>query len=232
MIHVFKSMVQGSDEWRQARCGLLTASEMDRIITPTTLKYSASDKERTHLYELAAQRITSFVEEQRLSPDMERGIEEEPYARHVYSQHYGAVEEVGFVVNDGFKVDDDWTFAIGASPDGFIGDEGLLEIKAPRQKKQFVTIVSDELPAEHVIQVQTELLVAERRWCDFVSFHGGMPMCTIRVMADPEVQKAIVEVATVFHKKLRAIIANYHERLADPAARLVPTDRRLNQEMR
>ncbi len=73
MITYYPDLIQGSDEWKSARCGLLTASEMKLIITPTTLKIASNDKERAHLYELLAQRITRYVEPSYISDDMLRG---------------------------------------------------------------------------------------------------------------------------------------------------------------
>lgn len=224
-ITIYRELVQGSDEWRDARCGLLTASEVKLIITPAKMRYASNDKERAHLFELAAQRVTRFVEPSYVSDDMLRGLEDEPVARQVYAENYAPVEEIGFVTNDA------WGFILGASPDGFVGDDGEIQVKAPRQKKQLETIVTDTMPAEHVIQVQTGLLVTGRKWCDFVSYHGGMPMTTIRIHRDADIQAAIVEAAITFHEKLNALVAGYHRRLADPAAKLVPTERRVKQEI-
>ena len=92
-------LIQGSDEWHAIRCGRLTASEMRLIITPT-LKMASNDKERSHLYELLAQRITGYVEPSYVSDDMLRGKDEEVEARIAYGANYAPVEDVGFVTND------------------------------------------------------------------------------------------------------------------------------------
>ena len=94
-------LYQGSDEWRAVRCGLLTASEMKFIITPT-LKMASNDKERSHLYELLAQRITGYVEPHYIGDDMLRGLEEEIEAKAAYDKHYEKLTDIGFVTNDGF----------------------------------------------------------------------------------------------------------------------------------
>ena len=78
---------QGSDEWHYLRCGILTASEMNKIITPT-LKIADNEKTRSHVYEIAAQRITKYVEPQYISDDMLRGKEDEIYALELYSEKY------------------------------------------------------------------------------------------------------------------------------------------------
>ena len=158
-----ENLIQGSPEWHQARCGLLTASEMKLILTPT-LKIAANDKQRAHFYELMAQRITGYVDPAYISEDMLRGKEEEIDARIAYEEHYDIVREVGFVTND------KWGFTIGYSPDGLVGTNGQIECKSRRQKFQVETILSDEMPIEFSLQVQTGLLVTEREWCDFISY--------------------------------------------------------------
>ncbi len=223
-IEIYHDLIQGSDEWLAARRGLLTASEMRLVITPT-LKVAVNDKATAHLYELAAQRVTSRVEPSYVSDDMLRGIDEEQYARDAYSAAYAEVEEIGFVTND------KWGFTIGSSPDGFVGADGMIEVKAPRQKSQFEAIVNQEMPDAHAIQVQTGLLVSERNWCDYISYHGGMHMVTVRIYADTAIQDAIVEASRTFYAKLDGLIQLYHERLADKTLRLIPTERRIEQEI-
>lgn len=218
-----KDLTQGSEEWHKARCGLLTASEMRLILTPT-LKMASNDKERAHLYELLAQRITGYVEPSYISDDMLRGINDEAEAAAIYAKTYAPVTETGFITNDAFG------FTIGYSPDRLVGDDGLIEAKSRRQKYQIETIVSGEVPQDYVIQCQTGLLVSERKWLDFISYSGGLPMVTIRVFPDPIVQAAIVEAATEFEARLAAKLAAYNAILKS-GARLVPTERKIIQEM-
>lgn len=222
MIHYHRDLIQGSEEWLQARCGILTASEMCRIITPT-LKVARNEKASAHLYELLAQRITQYVEPQYVSDDMLRGQQDEIEARALYAKHYAPVEEVGFITNN------EWGFTIGYSPDGLVGDDGLIECKSRRQKFQVETILSGEMPGDYWIQVQTGLLVTGRKWCDFISYCGGLPMVTIRVHADDRIQDAIVEAATDFELQLSRL-QDAFERGRD-GARLIPTERRIEQEM-
>lgn len=223
MIKYHADLVQGSDAWMDARCGLLTASEMKLILTPT-LKIASNDKERSHLYELLAQRITRYVEPHYIGSDMLRGIEDEVYARDAYAENYAPVADMGFITNDR------WGFTIGCSPDGLVGDDGLLECKSRRQKYQIETIASGEMPDDYLLQVQTALLVSERKWLDFVSYSGGLPMVTIRVFPDPVVHDAIVAAATAFETRLAAKLDQYSKAL-NSGARLVPTERRIVQEM-
>lgn len=221
-VTIHRDLVQGSAEWMAARCGLLTASEMKRIITPT-LKPASNDAERAHLWELLAQRITRYVEPAYVSDDMLRGQEDEIEARALYAQHYAPVETVGFIVRD-FG----WG-KIGYSPDGLVGDDGLIECKSRRQRFQVETICQGEMPADYRIQVQTGLLVTGRRWCHFISYSGGLPMCPILVEADREVQDAILDAAEQFEARLTLRWEQYRHALAEN--RLVPTERRIREDI-
>ncbi len=214
---------QGSEEWKAVRCGLLTASEMKLIITPT-LKAASNDKERSHTYELLAQRLTGYVEPHYINDDMLRGQEDEIEARILYAEHYAPVQEVGFITNDRFG------FTIGYSPDGLVGDDGAIECKSRRAKYQLETIISATVPDDYLMQVQTALLVSERKWLDFVSFCGGLPMVVKRVYPDPKVQSAIVDAAITFEARLAARMEQYNYILATNT-RLIPTERRVELEM-
>lgn len=212
---------QGSIEWYQARLGLMTASEMKHVLTPK-LKLADNDKTRTHVYELLAQRISGYVEPIFESFDMLRGCEDEIEARLLYSTNYEPVTECGFVTND------KWGFTLGFSPDGLVGDDGLIECKSRKQKYQVQTIVecsaADKAPDEYMLQIQTGLLVSERKWCDFVSYSGGLPMTTVRVWPDPIVQAAIVTAASDFEERISHTRAIYDAMIAS-GARLLPTVR-------
>lgn len=220
-------LIQGSEEWMAARCGLLTASEMRLIITPT-LKIASNDKEKTHLYELLAQRITRHVEPSYISDDMLRGKEDEIEARALYAERYAPVEDMGFITNNR------WGFTIGFSPDGLVGLDGQVECKSRRQKYQVETIIcntpEDTIPQDYVLQIQTGLLVSERKWCDFVSYSGGLPMVTIRVYPIEAVQLAIIEAAAAFERRLGEKRALYSATL-ESKARLIPTERRTEMEI-
>lgn len=223
-----RDLIQGSDEWHQARCGLLTASEMKLILTPT-LKVANNEKTRAHLWELAAQRISGYVEPSYISDDMLRGHEDEIAARDLYRKHYGIAEQCGFVTNS------KWGFTIGCSPDGLVGDDGMIECKSRRQKYQVQTIVEHYVdgttPNEYDLQVQTAMLVTGREWCDLISYSGGLPMATMRIMPDPEIQNAIVEAAAKFEARIEEVIADYYGAL-ESGFRLIPTERRIEEEMR
>lgn len=219
-IKYYKELEQGSDEWLSARCGLLTASEMKHIVTPK-LKIADNDKASTHLYELIAQRVTKYVEPHYINDDMLRGMTDEIDAKIIYAKNYAEVEDMGFITNDKFG------FEIGYSPDGLVCGDGLIECKSRRQKYQIETLIEGKLPDEYLIQVQTGLLVSERKWLDFISFSAGLPMFVLRVYPDEKVQAAIIEAATAFEEKIKIRLPIYAENIKG----LIPTERKIEEEM-
>lgn len=218
-ITIHRDLAQGTDEWLSARRGLITASEMSLLLTPT-LKTADNDKVRAHVWEILAQRITGHIEPRYINDDMMRGIESEPIARDIYASEVAfeyEIEEVGFITNDEFG------YTIGYSPDALVGEPGLWECKAPRQKTQIETIVSGEVPAVHILQVQTGLMVSKRNWIDFSSYHGGMYMPTYRVYPDDKLHDAIKEASGTFEAKIAEKMATYEQRVA--TGRMILTER-------
>lgn len=213
------NVIQGSHEWHKARCGVLTASEMDRIITPTKLQFAQNDKCRCHVFELLAQRITGHVEPSYISDAMLRGQEDEQAARDLYSDEYAPVEEVGFITND------KWGFTLGCSPDGIVnanGYKGGIEVKSRCQKYQAQTIVQNEVPQEFMLQIQASLLVTEREWWDFISYCGGMPLFVKRVLPDKAMQEAIIAAAAAFEAQVNSFKGDYETN----AKNLILTERK------
>lgn len=134
---VHRDITQRSDEWYALRLGMVTASTVGGLITPTG-KVADNDTSRKLALTLAAERITGYAEPSRLSADMWRGIDEEPLARDAYSEHRSPVTECGFMVRD------DWGFRIGYSPDGLVGDLGLIEVKSRLHHIHMATILSEQ----------------------------------------------------------------------------------------
>lgn len=229
-IQYYDDVIQGSDEWFSLRCGIQTASEMKNVINAELVPVKPTKKEMergkdiTHLYELLSQRITGYIERSYVSDDMIRGHEDEIYAKAEYSEKYAPVKTMGFITND------KWGFRIGYSPDGLVGDNGLIEVKSRRQKYQVETILLGEVPPEFMVQVQTGMMVSEREWCDYITYRGGVPMKTLRIEADEKIQKAIINAATDFEERLQKQMRRYVEILQSDA-RLIPTERRIAQEM-
>ena len=226
-ITYFPEMDQGSEDWLAARCGMLTASEVKLIMTATG-KIADNDKTRAHVWELAAQRISGAVEPTYIGDEMLRGHEEEMLARMAYDKHVAPTQTVGFVVNRKLG------FAIGCSPDWLVGTDGMGEAKSRRQKFQVQTIVENVLtetcPDDFKLQVQTALWVTERKWLDFCSYSNGLHMPVIRILPDAEWQSTFEAAATAFEAKVQQAVATYRGAL-ESGARLIPTERRIIQEM-
>ena len=140
------------------------------------------------------------------------------------AETYAPVTEIGFVTNDQFG------FVLGYSPDGLVGDDGLIECKSRCQKYQIQTLTDMIAPDEFMLQLQTGLLVTGRKWIDFVSYCGGLPMVTIRVHPDPDIQGAIIHAASIFEAKIAEKRAVYDTVMASNA-RLIPTERVVEVEM-
>lgn len=196
-------------------------AEAARSLPPVVKPARTDDANRLTLM-LACERITGFSDdrEQYVSNDMLIGQLDEPLAREVYSGHHAEAVECGFMVlerpmpwdpNDlARSVDEDVpTWRLGYSPDGLVGDDGLIEVKSPRAKEHLRTILADEVPARYMAQCQTGLLVTGREWIDYVSFFGGMPLWTKRITPDPLWAEAIVVAVTAFERTVDEMASNY-----------------------
>lgn len=224
-----KEMIQGSEEWHAIRCGLPTASEMKLLVTPATLKPASNDKERAHMWELLAQRITKYVEPRWIGDDMLRGQDDEIMGVELYAKSYAPIQRVGFVTND------KWGFTIGYSPDALVGDEGQVECKSRKQSLQIRTFVdyvsADAIDPDFSIQVQTGLLVSERKWCDLISYCGGLPMATVRVYPDEKIQAAIIAAVTAFEERMAGSRSKFEFLMNESKARLIPTERKIYEDI-
>lgn len=213
-------IIQGTDEWHDQRRGIVTASVVGRLLTSTG-KVASNDTSRTLVAQLVAERITGWTDPVYVSDDMLRGHDDEPRAVDVYAEHFAPVTATGFMVRD------DWGFRIGYSPDGLVGDDGLIEVKSRRAKKQLQTILDDAVPAENYAQLQAGLLVSGRAWVDYVSFAGGMPLYVKRVFPEPDWFDAIVAAVTSFELAASLMVEQYRE-----ATRGLPmTERAVELEM-
>jgi hypothetical protein len=191
---------QGSDEWLQLRCGILTASSIGKLITPTG-KLADNDTSRGLMQTLIAERISGHVEYVHPSFDMQRGTLDEPYARELYAEHHAPVTEIGFAtLNVGGHT-------LGASPDGLVGEDGGLEIKSRAPKTQLRTILTDTIPAENLAQIHTCMFVLDRQWWDYVSYAGGWPLYVKRVHRDAK-----------WDALIRAALQSYEQTAADTIA--------------
>lgn len=212
---IYTHIAQGTDEWHDLRRGMVTASAIGKLLTPT-LKVADNEASRNVLDTICMERITGWTENLPTTWDMDRGTMEEPVARARYAEAWNVtVTEVGFMVRefDGHS--------LGYSPDGLVGIDGLIEIKAPRRTKHMRTLISGVMPDEHMAQVQCGLLVAGREWCDFISWHAGLPMFVTRIHAIPEWQEAIPKALAALEE---AVLERTSEYLT-AAAKYPTTDR-------
>ena len=161
---------QGTDEWRQCRLGIPTASEFRSIMAK-----GKGQMRHTYMMKLLGERFTGEAADNYTNGHMERGHAMEDEARRLYAfmQDVEPVR-VGFIRN-GF---------VGCSPDSLIGDDGMLEIKTKLPHLQIEALIAGKLPSEHQAQVQGQMWVAERQWVDFVSYWPRLPLFVKRVERD------------------------------------------------
>lgn len=160
-------MEQRTDEWYQARLGKVTASRVADLLSKTKSGWGAG--RANYMAELLCERLTGQQAERFTSAEMQRGTELEPQARTAYCFLFDAtVDECGFVQH---QVITDF----GASPDGLIGDSGLVEIKCPNTATHIEYLLSQEVPGKYVTQMQAQMACTGRAWCDFASYDPRLP---------------------------------------------------------
>ena len=166
---------QGTPEWFAARRGRPTGSNFSKIITSTG---KASTSAKAYMNELLAEWLADKTyDSDNKSEWMERGNELEAEARSLYEFRFNVdVEQVGFCSHD--------TLLCGVSPDGLVGDDGLVEIKCPKHSTHIGYLLAGKLPSGYVPQVQGQLWVTDRKWCDFISYHPDFDPMIIRVERD------------------------------------------------
>ena len=172
---------------------------------PPVYTVANDDTAATLTATLVAERITDHTEDTPMTSDMWRGVDSEPYARDVYSGFYSQAVECGFMLRE----ESGWR--LGYSPDGLVGEDGLIEVKAPRAKTQVRTVLSGEVPTFYMPQLQAGLLVSGRKWIDFVSFNGGMHMYVKRVLPDPAWFEVIEAACRRFETTATEMCAAYEQ---------------------
>lgn len=175
-------MEQRTEEWFKARLGKVTASRVADVLAKTKTGVSAS--RANYLTELVVERLTGQQAELYMNDAMQWGTDTEPQARMAYEAHKSVlVDEVGFIDHSSIAM-------FGCSPDGLVGDDGLIEIKCPNSKTAIETILSGKAPSKYIPQMQTQMAVTGRAWCDFVSFDPRLPedlqLFIVRVNRDDE----------------------------------------------
>lgn len=184
-------------------------AEHARSMNVTELVPSTGDAAKTLMHTLIAERITGYVEPVMPNRAMKRGTMDEPYARAAYAEEYAPVTEVGFITEDKYG------FVLGYSPDGLVGNDGLIEIKSRDQRSQLSTFLLNEVPAANMAQLQAGLLVTQRAWIDYVSYCGGMPLFVERVYPDPAWHRVILEAVSAFEATATNTISQYLDAVAD-----------------
>jgi len=205
---------QRSAEWFAARLGKVTASRVADLMAKTKSGPSAS--RANYMADLIVERLTGQRAEGFTSRAMQWGTDTEPQARAAYEFMTDAeVVEEGFCLHP--------TIAdFGASPDGLIGDEGLLEIKCPNTAAHLEVLLTGAVPAKYITQMQAQMACTGRAWCDFVSFDPRMPgemqIFVKRVERDAtfiaEMEREVSAFLSEVTQKLDALTARYQEQAA------------------
>lgn len=169
MTSTFIQCEQGSKEWFEWRLGCVTSSRVADCIAKLKRKAGEAACRRDMRFELACELLTGRASEHYVSRWMEEGKEKEPLARAEYELRNSVyVETVGFVTHPAIKM-------AGASPDGLVGEDGLIEIKCPKIETHLEYILADVVPEDYVPQMLWQLDCTERQWNDFVSYHPDLP---------------------------------------------------------
>ena len=164
---ILETADQRSDDWYAARCGKATASRFKDAMA--TLKNGQpAQAQRDYLTELVVERLTGQPVQKFTNAAMQWGTEQEAAARAAYEARTGIeVEETGFVAHD--------TLMAGCSPDGLVDWDGLIEIKCPYNTGVHIETLLGGMPADHMPQVQGQMWITGRQWCDFVSYDPRLP---------------------------------------------------------
>ncbi len=160
-------LIQGSADWFAARCGKVTASRVADVIAKTKTGWGAS--RANYAAELIAERLTKTTAPSFTNAAMQWGTDTEPQARQAY------IERTDFNVSLIGFVDHPEIAMCGASPDGLIGDTGLVEIKCPNTATHLDTLLSETVPTKYLTQMQWQMACTGADWCDFASYDPRLP---------------------------------------------------------
>lgn len=202
-------MIQGSPEWFAARLGKVTASKVADVMATTKSGPAAS--RQNYMMELLCQRLTGRIEEGFTNAAMQRGSELEPVARSAYEARNGLfVTEVGLIDHPTLE-------GFAASPDGLVGDDGLIEIKCPNTATHVAFLRTGKPDGKYVWQMQAQMACTGRAWCDFVSFDDRLPeplqFASVRIMRDDDKIADMLAGVAAFLKELADLEAEMRERM-------------------
>lgn len=198
-----EQLEQGSDEWLQARVGKVTASRVADVIAKTKTGWGAS--RANYMAELIAERLTGRPTDKFTNAAMQWGTDTEPQARAAYEFFQDeSVVQVGLVPHPTIKES-------AASPDGYVGEDGLVEIKCPNTATHIETVLGGSVPAKYETQMQWQMACTGRKWCDFVSYDPRLPanlaLFVARVNRDDSKIKELESLVTDFLGELDAKVA-------------------------
>jgi putative phage-type endonuclease len=203
------NMDQRSAEWFAARVGKATASKIADIIAKTKSGVSASRS--TYAGQLIAERLSGTPAEGFSNAAMQWGTDQEPAARDAYQMHrLCEVVEIGFADHPTIPMS-------GASPDGLVGDDGLVEIKCPNSATHIDTLLKKAIPSKYVTQMMWQMACTGRAWCDFASFDPRLPehmqLIVIRLHRDDamiaEIEAEVAKFLAEIDEKVAALRAAY-----------------------
>jgi len=197
-MQIIRDLEQGTDEWLELRLGVITASKYKDVLAK-----GAGKTRKSYMQKLAAEKLTGASVETFKNDAMQWGTETEPQARSTYElMQCEDVEEVAFILHD--------TINTGVSPDGLVGNDGLVEFKCPVTTTQIETFLSGKMPTAHSAQVQGQMWVSEREWCDFVSFdpriNGASSYFCTRIVRDDKYIKNLESEVVAFDSELNEMI--------------------------
>ena len=205
---------QRSPEWFAERCGKVTASKIADVMARTQKGWGASRS--NYAAQLVCERLTGAAEQGYSNAAMQWGTDWEPAAREAYGLHIGEfVEEVGFARHPSIEMS-------GASPDGLVGDDGLVEIKCPNSATHIATLRGEPIADKYIKQMQWQMACTGRAWCDFASFDPRLPdamqLHVQRVPRDDAMIAELEAAVTEFLADVAATVADLEARYLKEAA--------------
>ena len=194
--------IQGSESWHRERMGKVTASRIADMMAKTKTGWGAS--RANYAAQLVAERLTGVPAETFSNAAMKWGTDMEPEARAAYEFYSGlSVIEIGFIPHP--RIDQS-----GASPDGLVGDQGLVEIKCPQTATHIETLLGQAIPGKYIYQMQWQMACTGRAWCDWVSYDPRMPesmrLFTKRLERDDTMLKDLEREISVFLDEIRKTV--------------------------
>jgi hypothetical protein len=212
-IEYFYDIEQNTDPWQKIRRGVITASNISKILTPAKLQIS---KSTGYLYTFCRQTIDEMPFGDFSTRATDRGHIEETLALQVYEAKRGGLKRCGFIENT------DYGFKIGCSPDALCNDDGGVQVKSFTPNVQFGNIIDEEIEAPHLLQTQMELLVSGRSWWDFIHQSSGTHQIVTRILPDKDMHSKILEACENFYSRVKDALDAYRLKISDET-RFFPT---------